>query len=206
MSGFEDIYTQYAKPVYRFLLKLTGSEDQAEELLQETFYKALVHIDRFEGRCSLYTWLCQIGKNAWLKECRRKKRYSDGGVDAVNTAVGSLESAIIDKEEAFLIRQAVYRLEEPYKEVFILHTFGQLKFKEIAAVFGKTESWARVTYHRAKCRILQGRWSSICYRLCCCIPCISNWYTYYRRDSWCRIRSRTHCSGCNRNIYYLPDQ
>ena len=155
MSGFEDIYTQYAKPVYRFLLKLTGSEDQAEELLQETFYKALVHIDRFEGRCSLYTWLCQIGKNAWLKECRRKKRYSDGGVDAVNTAVGSLESAIIDKEEAFLIRQAVYRLEDPYKEVFILHTFGQLKFKEIAAVFGKTESWARVTYHRAKCRILQ---------------------------------------------------
>lgn len=155
MSGFEEIYTQYAKPVYRFLLKLTADEDQAEELLQETFYQALLHIDRFEGRSTLYTWLCQIGKNAWLKECRRRKRYLGEGVESLKTPAGSMESAMIDKEEAFLIRQAVYRLEEPYKEVFVLHTFGELKLKEIAQAFGKSESWARVTYYRAKCQILQ---------------------------------------------------
>lgn len=155
MAGFSDIYEQYAKPVYRFLLKLTGSEDQAEELLQETFYQALIHIDRFEGRSSLYTWLCQIGKNAWLKECRRKKRFSQDSLDQVQDTAKSMESAMIEREEAKRIRQAVYRLEEPYKEVFILHTFGELKLKEIAQAFGKSESWARVTYYRAKCQIVQ---------------------------------------------------
>ena len=77
MAKFQDIYEEYAQPVYRFLLSLSGSEDLAEELLQETFYQALQHIDRFEGRCSLYTWLCQIGKNAWIKEMRRNKKHSE---------------------------------------------------------------------------------------------------------------------------------
>ena len=67
MAPIRKAYDEYAKSVYRFLLSLTGSEDLAEELLQETFYQALQHIDKFEGKCSLYTWLCQIGKNAWYK-------------------------------------------------------------------------------------------------------------------------------------------
>ena len=65
MSSFQQVYEAYAKPLYRFLLTLTCKEDLAEELLSETFYQAYLHIDRFEGRCSIYTWLCQIGKNAW---------------------------------------------------------------------------------------------------------------------------------------------
>lgn len=154
MAGFSDIYEQQARPVYRFLLKLTGDENQAEELLQETFYQALLHIDRFEGRSSLYTWLCQIGKNAWLKECRRSKRYAEERPVLPERGI-SLEDHIMQQEQARLIRQAVYNLEDPYKEVFVLHVFGELKLKEIAQAYGKSESWARVTYHRAKCRILQ---------------------------------------------------
>ena len=77
VRGFEELYKTQGKPVYRFLLSLTGDEHQAEELLQETFYQAFLHIDRFEGRSSLYTWLCQIGKNAWLKERKRRSRYAD---------------------------------------------------------------------------------------------------------------------------------
>lgn len=77
MAVFKEIYQEYGKRVYRFLLVLTGSAQDAEELLQETFYQAFLHVDKFEGRCSMYTWLCQIGKNAWLQECRRKKRFSE---------------------------------------------------------------------------------------------------------------------------------
>lgn len=154
MAGFSDIYEQQARPVYRFLLKLTGDENQAEELLQETFYQALLHIDRFEGRSSLYTWLCQIGKNAWLKECHRSKRYAEERPVLPERGI-SLEDHILQQEQTRLIRQAVYNLEDPYKEVFVLHVFGELKLKEIAQAYGKSESWARVTYHRAKCRILQ---------------------------------------------------
>ena len=155
MSTFTQIYEEYAQPLFRFLFALTGDEDLAEELQQETFYQAFLHIDRFEGRCSLYTWLCQIGKNAWLKECRRKRRFESMEDTDLPPDRRTPETRVIDRDRLARVRQAVYRLEEPYKEVFILHTFGGLKLKDIAQSFGKSESWARVTYYRAKSKIAQ---------------------------------------------------
>ena len=54
-----------------------------------------------------------------------------------------------DKETAFQVHQVLHRLSEPYKEVFSLRVFGELSFGTISSLFGKSESWARVTYHRA---------------------------------------------------------
>lgn len=155
MAELDQIYEEYGKPVYRFLLRLTGDAQQAEELLQETFFLALTHIRKFEGRSSLYTWLCQIGKNAWLKECRRSRRWADTPWEELKLPDGSPspEEALLRREDLRRIRQALVDLEEPYKEVFILHVFGDLKLKEIAAMNGKSESWARVTYYRARERI-----------------------------------------------------
>ena len=156
MAGFEELYQTQGKPVYRFLLTLTGDAHLAEELLQETFYQAFLHIDRFEGRSSLYTWLCQIGKNAWLKECRRRSRWSDTPSEDLTLADPSPppEEAIAAREQARRLRQAVLELEDPLREVFILHVYGGLKLKEIAALHQKSESWARVPYFRAR-KILQ---------------------------------------------------
>lgn len=129
----------------------------AEELLQETFYQAFLHIDQFEGRSSLYTWLCQIGKNAWSKECRRRNMFAHDPLDELDISSGESvpEEQLINKDEFHRIRRAVLKLEEPYKTVFVLHVYGELKLKEIAQSLGKTESWARVTYYRAKQRIIQ---------------------------------------------------
>ena len=154
MAAFQEIYEAYAQRVYRFLLALTGSEDMAEELLQETFYQAFLHIDKFEGRSSLYTWLCSIGKNAWMREYRRRKRFEALPPETPDTGQTPAE-ALLEPETLHRLRQAVYHLEEPYREVFILHTFGGLKLKDIAARFGKSESWARVTYYRAKQKLAQ---------------------------------------------------
>ncbi len=153
MAAFQEVYEQYATAVYRFLLALTGQEDAAEELLQETFYQALQHIDRFEGRCSLYTWLCQIGKNAWYKECRRKKRFRELVEQPLQEL--SMETQVIEREDARQIRLAMLRLDEPYRDVFVMHALGGVKLKEIAQIYDKSESWARVTYFRAKQQILQ---------------------------------------------------
>ena len=152
MATFQEIYQEYGKPVYRFLLKLTGSRDQAEELLQETFYQAFLHIDRFEGRCSVYTWLCQIGKNVWLKECKRQKRFDVRAWEELEFADGNAppEETAIRREEYRLVRQAVFQLEDPYREVFAMHIFGEVPLREIAAEHRKSESWARVTYLRAR--------------------------------------------------------
>lgn len=157
MSAFQKVYEEYAKPVYRFLLSIAGSEDLADELLQETFYQALQHIDRFEGRCNLYTWLCQIGKNAWLKECRRNKRYAELSWDelTIPQAGPSLEDKVITKDEYRRVHKAIQRLEDSYRDVFVLHAIGGVKLKEIAFIYGRSESWARVTYFRAKQQIAQ---------------------------------------------------
>ena len=129
----------------------------AEDLLQETFYQAFQHIDQFEGRCNLYTWLCQIGKNAWIKESRRNRRYSDISWDelTIPSSAPSLEERAITKEQYRRVHKAIQHLEDPYRDVFVLHAIGGVKLREIASIFGKSESWARVTYYRAKQQIAQ---------------------------------------------------
>lgn len=157
MAGFEELYQTQGKPVYRFLLTLTGDEGMAEELLQETFYQAFLHIDQFEGRSSLYTWLCRIGKNAWLRECRRRSRYADTAYEdlTLHDPSPTPEAGLLEQERARALRRAVLRLEDPYREVLILHAFGGLKLKEIAALYEKSESWARVTCFRARKQIME---------------------------------------------------
>ncbi len=156
MGGFEELYRTQGRAVYRFLLALSGDEALAEELLQETFYQAFLHIDQFEGRSSLYTWLCRIGKNAWLKECRRRNRYADAPIEELTLPArqGNPEEEALRAEELRRIRRAVVQLPEPLGEVFILHTFGEMKLCDIAALLGKSESWARVTYFRARKEII----------------------------------------------------
>ncbi len=153
MAGFQTIYEEYARSVYRFLMRLTGEESTAEELLQETFYQALQHIDRFEGRCSLYTWLCQIGKNAWYKELRRRQKHRNIS-EAVPSSNINLEDSAIEKEDIHRIRKAMHDLPLPCRDVFIMHAVGGVKLKEIAQLYQKSESWARVTYYRAKQQII----------------------------------------------------
>lgn len=153
---FKEIYEQYGRDVYRFCLTLTGNADEAEELLQETFYRAFLSADRFEGRSTVYTWLCQIGKNTWLKECRRRKRFYEKPIDELSLTDQSPtpEDRNILQDEYVRVREAVFRLDEPYRDVFVLHIFGGLSLKEIARAHGKSESWARVTYYRAKQKII----------------------------------------------------
>ena len=157
MSAFQKIYDENAKRLYGFLISLTGNKTLAEELMQETFYKALKSFDKFEGRCSIYTWLCQIGKNAWLKEVECNKRYSKMELIDLDILDNSLplDEFIIRKDEYMRARKAMLNLEEPYRNVFILHAISEVKLKEIASLYGKSESWARVTYYRARMKIVE---------------------------------------------------
>lgn len=154
MTEFQEIYDRYFRDVYRYALSLSKDEAIAEELTQETFFKALKSIDRFDGKCSLYVWLCQITKNTYFTFLKKRNRQAP---DAFPPPDGeSPEQTLLSKESAFEIHRLLHRLEEPYKEVFSLRTFGELSFRQIGELFGKTESWARVTYHRAKLKIKEG--------------------------------------------------
>ena len=152
MIEFEEVYERYFKDVYKYALSLTHNADLAEELTQETFFKALKAIDRFDGRCKLFVWLCQIAKNTYFTS-RQKHGREDELPEELCWDGASLEERFLDREIGFELHKRLHALEEPYKEVFSLRTFGELPFQQIGVLFGKTESWARVTYHRAKLKI-----------------------------------------------------
>ena len=157
MEGFEAFYERYCVQVYRFLLALTGDSRQAEELTQETFYRAFLHMESFGGRCSLFTWLCEIGKNCWLTQLRKEKRKEplEAAAEWPDPAP-RLEEQVGERELRQALRREIMELPGELRDVVILHVYGEIPLKEIAARYGKSESWGRVTYHRAR-RQLQKR-------------------------------------------------
>ena len=155
MNEFEQIYSEYAQGVYKFLLKLSGNHTIAEELTQETFYKALKSINSFKGTCKMYVWLCQIAKNEYInyqKKCENKNTSLDGQSHANKD---DCFEQIFESGQIREIHKILHKLDEPYKEVFSLRVFAQLPFLDIAQLFGKSESWARVTFFRAKEKIIK---------------------------------------------------
>lgn len=156
VTDFDAVYQRYFKDVYKYMLVISRNEWVAEEVTQESFFKALNKLDDFDGRSSLYAWLCQIAKNTYIDYCRKQKKLvSDEALEEAYYT-DELEQMLQDKETAAEIYRAMHDLEEPYKEVFLLRIFGELPFAQIAALFHKTESWARETYHRARLKIKEG--------------------------------------------------
>lgn len=155
MTDIDEVYREYFTDVYKYLVSLCRNESLAEELTQDTFFRALKSLDRFKGECSVYTWLCQIGKNAYFTYLKKHRRQQ-AEVEADIASAGDVSEDFLKKDEALRLHRLIHALPEPYKEVFSLRTFGELAFRQIGELFGKSESWARVTYHRAKLKIREG--------------------------------------------------
>lgn len=152
VSAFEEIYKEHFGGVYRYVYSLCRDESAAEEITQESFCKAMENLDKFRGETRLFVWLCQIAKNTYFNHYRRQKRLvSDEALELMRG--GDLEEAFFDKEAADRVLHLLHGLSEPYKEVFTLRVYGQLTFSQIGQLFGKSDSWARLIYYRAKQQI-----------------------------------------------------
>ena len=155
-SDFSEIYALYFQDVYKFLLALCHNEEIAEELTQDTFFKAMKSYGNFRGDCKVSTWLCQIAKHSFFQYDKRRKRHAE--LEPVSNEIAggtsSIEILLGQKEQGFEIHKRLHELPEPFKEVFSLRVLGELSFRDIARLFGKTESWARVTFHRAKLKLI----------------------------------------------------
>ncbi len=147
----EKLYRTYYLRVYSYLLSLSGNPSLSEELTAETFYRVFKTKASFKGEAAIGTWLCAIAKNLYFDEVKKRGRQEELK-DEIEVDSGP-ESDILEKETSLRIHTALHEMEEPYKEVFELRTFGDLGFAEIGAIFKKTESWALVTYHRARLKL-----------------------------------------------------
>ena len=148
----EKLYETYYMRVFSYVMTLAGDRGLAEEITQETFFRAFSKQRDFRGEADEATWLCAIAKNCFLDEKRRQKRTAPIPEDAPQPGKG-MEQRAAERDASFRIHMALHALEEPYREVFELRIFGELSFREIGMIFGKTENWARVTYHRARLRL-----------------------------------------------------
>lgn len=148
----EKLYEACYMRVFSYAMTLSGSRAEAEELTQEAFFRAISKRSGFRGDSDEATWLCAIVKNLFLDEKRRESRRAPMPEELPDPARG-VEQAAVERDASFRIHKALHALEEPYREVFELRIFGELSFQDIGSIFGRTENWARVTYHRAKLKL-----------------------------------------------------
>ena len=151
MENIEQLYQMYFKDVYLYLRAISKSEDIAEELTQETFFKALKSVGKFRGECDVRVWLCQIAKNTYYTYCAKNKKIITEPIEeTLPDATISLEKHVVNREQSVVLKSLLQEMEEPYRKVFHLRVFNELSFREIGEACERNENWARVTYYRAK--------------------------------------------------------
>ena len=150
MQDMEQIYKEYFETVNKYLFCLTHNNDISEELTQETFYKAVKKINTYKGECKISVWLCQIAKNLWYDQCRKKHKNLNKEEFINLESADSLEEYVISNDEKISLYKKMQKLDEKTREVIYLRITGELSFKEIGIILNKTENWARVTFYRGK--------------------------------------------------------
>lgn len=146
MHDLEKIYKDNFQLVYKYLISLTRNVDIAEELTQETFFKAVKNIGTFKENSSLSTWLCKIAKNLWLNEVKKNSRFQP--ID--EKMMTSNDIKIFADENKINLFKNIQELDQNTRDVIYLRLTGELSFKEIGIIMNKNEVWARVTFFRGK--------------------------------------------------------
>ncbi|MBR3863282.1 MAG: RNA polymerase sigma factor [Clostridia bacterium] len=153
MTEFEQLYHTYFNDVYLYILRLSGNEHIAEEITSDTFFKAMRSIGSFRGDCDVRVWLCQIAKNCYYSYVKKRSRTQyteEAEMQAIPDPTPSVADEYARRDEIEQIQKALHGVCEPYREVFMWRVYAGLSFKQIGGIFGKSENWACVTYHRAR--------------------------------------------------------
>lgn len=155
MTDFEKLFNENREFIFKYLMKMTRDITLSVELTQETFFRAYMNYASLKNKEKASVWLCQIAKNtyfAWYNEQKKKEPLEN--LELVSDDQ-NIEETFVQKELSQKALHRLHELEEPYKEVFMLSVFGGFSLKDISSIFGKSESWARVTFYRAKQKLLE---------------------------------------------------
>lgn len=148
MQSVEQVYKEHAQTVYRYLLSITRDAHLSEELTQETFYQAVKSIGKYDSSCKMSTWLCSIAKNVW-RTYQRKHPIMDEMVEQIPLKDQTEDVVLANLSKVNLFKK-LQKMEGETKDVLYFRLFGDLSFREIGEILGRTENWARVTYYRGK--------------------------------------------------------
>lgn len=155
MNEPDELYKQYSQIVFHFLYKKCCDSDLAEDLMQETFLKALECLDSFDYSCKLSTWLCQIAKHLLYQHWSRSNRVLLEELDETMESRCDTQKQAMAKVELADVWEKLRSLAPESQKVVELRVLGELSFREIGDILGKSENWARVTFYRAKLALVQ---------------------------------------------------
>ncbi len=157
MIDFEKLYENNQSFIFKFLLKMCDNADLAEELTQEAFFRAYMNLSKLREEKASKVWLCQIAKNCYFAWYNSQKNvvFLDESKEKIIRSPNEPEAEYLQKELSEETANALNQLEEPFKEVFILHVMGNVSMKNISEAYGKSESWARVVFHRARQKLIE---------------------------------------------------
>lgn len=150
----EKLYNDYFRDVHKYIFKMSEDKDLADDITQQTFFKAMHSLSSFRGDCDIKIWLLRIAKNLFYTHKKNEKRFEALPADPIDR-IHSVENIVEDRDTVWRLFCSWQELNEPYKEIFSMRVFAELSFDEIGAAFGKNAHWACVTYHRAKEKIKQ---------------------------------------------------
>ncbi len=164
-GAFSELVSHYDRRVFRMAKQITQNDDDAEDVLQETFLKAFTHLDNFQGNSKFYTWLVRIAVNEALMKLR--KRRSDRTVpldEPIDTGEDEMvrEIAVWDEnpEESYsrdeladILDQAIQSLKPAYRTVFILRDIEEMSIEETAEALGLSISAVKSRLLRARLQL-----------------------------------------------------
>ncbi|MBO4563742.1 MAG: RNA polymerase sigma factor [Clostridia bacterium] len=145
---FRQLYESCSREIYLYLLSLTKDSRLAEDLMQDTFLKALLSLD--DSHANLKAWLYTVARNLFYDHVRRKKRESSfEEAQAADASVGP-DELLMEKLQNEALRDAIMHLDPIKREVIVLQYFSGLSAKEIAQVMRISNENVRVISFRAK--------------------------------------------------------
>ncbi len=153
----DELYKENAKIVFHYLYSICKDEQLTEDLVQETFLQAYKSLERFNGSCKISTWLCQIAKHLLYQYWNKHEKQELIPIDDKLPTENNMEQQILNRIELVDVLRDLHNLPEQMREVMYLRALGDLSYKEIGEIMGKSENWARVTFYRAKEALLKGR-------------------------------------------------
>lgn len=153
MQSAEELYRIYSADLYRYLLFLTHNADRAEDLMMETFLRAITGADRFRGESSVKTWLFGIARNLWLQELRRRKRPPEEYL-VCSYMEFSPEDTFDAREILAVVKRLLLKKDGRGQQV-LLYRMNGYSYAQIAQKLNVAENTARVIEFRMKRWLLE---------------------------------------------------
>jgi RNA polymerase sigma-70 factor, ECF subfamily len=160
--AFSELVERYERKIYRLAKHITQNDEDAEDVLQESFMKAYTHLDSFQGDSKFYTWLVRIAVNEALMKLRKRKsdrtvsldEPQDTGEDLVTREIAvwddDPEKKYSREELAEILDEAVQSLKPSFRTVFVLRDIEELSTEDTAQALG-------ISIPAVKSRLLRAR-------------------------------------------------